>query len=386
MRANPLAGLDDALRPYWRVLAAVGVLAMLLGGLWASEAAGRVERSVEQFGARDAWSERGAFSYQVPVVRDSPMFANGTVLGEGEPGYFASVSPFVNLAFDWGVSQPAQAVQAMASMELAVRSDAPSGRPYWTLHFPLANASGSLAPGQALHVAGVLDIPQAQQRVQDAMAALGTHDDKLAWTIVSEVQFTAAGVANASTFELPIDLQGALYHLPPADALAMPRDHGRPVEVVHEQKLGLAGLWGAPLPLGLLGGGAVGLVLAARARRADARYEALPDGAYVRELEAHRDWVTPVRGPLLPPAGARVIEVEALGDLVDVAAEARTRVLLDEARREFVVLSPSAFFRYARHRIVLDGEPEESPAWAAADALEPRDGDARERVRGRRRP
>src|ERR687887_514513 len=87
-----LQPLLRAARVYRAPLAVASALLLVVSGAWAMQAYAHVDR--EQVSTiSHAWTEDGAFSYSVPVQRASPMFANGTVLGMGEPAYFTSISP-----------------------------------------------------------------------------------------------------------------------------------------------------------------------------------------------------------------------------------------------------------------------------------------------------
>jgi hypothetical protein len=322
---------------------------LLIGGLWLADAATHVERtqSVEQ---QHRWVERGAFAYSVPVERASPVFPNGTVLGMGEPAYFSTVSPRVLLNFTWWLEEPAAVpVDAAGFVKAVVRAEAPDGRAYWTLEEPLAN--GTLAGmGQALVMSGVLDVPALDARLHDTLRELGMGEAKTTWQVVAEVRFAAraswGAVQNESVFRMDMDRSPPLYMLPGPDLASSAYAHAEERVLVQESRAGFVAALRAPLPLAAVGLGGLGLALAARARPRPGD----GDGAYQRDRAKHADWVVAVHGPIPPPAeGERVLDMDNVDDLVAMAVEARTRVLLDEYCRVFWVFTPGAVYRFAGH-------------------------------------
>lgn len=337
-----------ALGRYALVLGTVGVLAVALGVAWAEDAIARVERT-ERAIVADRWVEEGRFTYLVPVVRDSPAFPNGTVLPMGEPGYFATVSPRVNLTFAWRLTEPEDTVvRAAGTLTVVLRSDAPDGRAYWTIERSLASALPTNVTGDGLVLGGTLDVATLAAEAENVTRGLGARPGKTRWDVVARVHFTVetpfGDWGNASSFTLPVQYENPLYTLPDEEGSALERPHGRTVLLVEETRAGPRALLAKPLvPATILGGLALlGLVVDARRRR-------LPDNdGFARDRDRYEEWITPAAGAPIP-AGVPIVEVKALRDLVALAAEAQTRVLLDEESRLFTVMTPGATYLYRAH-------------------------------------
>ncbi|MCA1814401.1 MAG: DUF5305 domain-containing protein [Halobacteriales archaeon] len=390
MLSNPL----DAMQPLLRAarahrapLAAASALLLVLSAVWGMQAYGHVARA-ETTSVAQAWGEEGAFTYTVPVQRASPMFANGTVLGMGEPAYFSSISPSFDVTFVWKVAQPAATdAAALGNLVVQVRSETQDGRALWSLEFPLAN--GSSSAGEPLTMVGHADLPAMTAQVQDGMRALGLGEAKLHWTVLARVASTFHAswgeVRNSSAYTLPVAFDGPMYMLPTADEARSVRDHGLSVVSVRESRAGLAGLLGAPIPLAGLGLGMLGLGFAGAVGRKPRGGGPPPEAAEMeRDLGKFGMWVTEVEGPMEPTGDwGPIVDLGSLGDLVDMAAEARTRVLLDHASRTFYVLTPQACYRFATHPWVhsaaesgTGGEPRNGQGGepAESEAKEPKRG------------
>lgn len=345
--------LRRAARLHRAPLAAASTLLLVVSAVWAMQAVAHVDR-VQATTMDKAWSEQGTFAYTVPVLKDSPMFRNGTVLGMGEPAYFRSVSPVIDASFDWQLAEPATSdAQALGSLAMVVRDEDARGRALWTLEFPVANASSDA--GQALHLAGRLDLPGMEAQVRQGLQALGIADTKLTWQVVARVAFTFHApwgeVRNTSSFVLPLAFDGPMYTLPGADDARSVRLHGEPHVTVRESRAGLAALLASPLLLAGLGAGLAGLGLLGWSSRPP------PSGAPGKaEVSAEREaakfatWITEVEGPLEPGEDwGAIVDLNSLADLVDMAAETRTRVLLDKASRTYYVLTPKVCYRFSTH-------------------------------------
>lgn len=342
-------------------LTVLAVAMLVLGGAWAHAATSQVERQATTH-LEDRWVERAAFTYEVPLERDSVLGRAGARLPMGEPGYFSTVAPNVDLTFTWALQSPA-ASELVAHGEIAidVKSHSPSGRPYWTERIVLAEGQAAGPAGTPLVLRAVLPVEELQQRVNDLAGTVGSKAGTVQWNVVGLVRFSAqtpfGRVTGPSEFVLPLTLDLPLYILPDATGGTFVREHGRPVVTIAEHRAGWTALASVPLAVLAMAGGAIALALCVRSRRGDPLLGSGREGELARELAPHEDWVTTVASAPEPPPQASVIEVESLGDLVAIAAEARTRVLRDGSRDVFWVLAGAGLYRYGRHARV--GPPRE---------------------------
>lgn len=338
----------DVLRASRAALAAAG-LALLLGAAWTGASAytePRAERSIER---ELLWTEEASYVYGVPVTRNSTHIPIGTLLPMGQPAYFRTISDALLLEHRWfaapGVAGIAPAGVAAARMSVHVDAVTPDGRPYWSIEHKLAEGTTrDLAAGIALSARLDLDALVAEYAEVDKQ--LPVSDGHVNWTIRTVVTyaFDLRGRHVEGTVEhvLPFQVQDPRILAPGPEDLAWRTPHTEEQVHVSSAPRGMPGVLSSPRVLGLAGLGLALLLLPSTlAPRGDAA------DAYERERRRYRDWVSTAGG--IPATTGPVVDVHTLEDLVHVASDARTRVLLDPATRVFYALLPSATYRYARH-------------------------------------
>src|SRR5581483_6547531 len=296
------------------------------------------------------WSESAAFAYSVPVTRNSTHWPNGTVLPMGMPGYFRTISDRVLVNFTWAPSgADAERGLADASLTLRVRADSPQGRPFWSFERPLAQ--GLFAAGEPVALHGTVDLDGTAAEVERASREMPVGDGHLNVTVIARVAyaFDRAGQDEAGTseFALPVGLGDPRVTLPDPGDITWERPHATLSTSTTATTLGWAGVLGSLRSLALVAGGVAALAAIAWAVRAGpARGVDAAEGEFRRELERHREYVTLAEGPLdaarLP---APLVDTATLDDLVEAAADARTRVVLDRASRVYYAVLPTMTYR-----------------------------------------
>lgn len=337
------AVLADILRRHRLALAVLGVLA-LVAGAWTAASAYAGTREERRTETSTPWAERASYAYAVPITRNSTHLPIGTVLSMGEPAYFRTVSERILVDFAWEAlaRDDAEGVAA-ATMVVEIRAQTGEGRPYWTIEHTLAQARvASLAEPLALH--GELDLDALVSELQTVSRELPPGEGVVNWTVRTTVVYAVdvAGRAEQDEVEflLPLQVQDPRFVLPGPDALAWERPHAEQRVVSTLTQAGWAGVFGSPPTLVLP---ALGLALLLAAGAASAP----PRDAFERECRRYRDWVS-VAGSVPAPTGT-LVDVSSLADLVHVASDARTRVLLDSGSRVFYALLPGVTYRYAGH-------------------------------------
>lgn len=334
------SGLPELVQRHRALLGAAGALALLLAA-WSVVSAAGETREERHLSTSRLWSERAEYTYSVPVTRNSTHYPEGTILPMGETAYFRTVSDHVRLRFAWSTDAPAD-VEGVAAAEMVVHVQAQTtdGRPYWSIQHTLAEAR-TASPHEGLVLEGVLDLDAVAAEVEVLARELPASDGVLNWsvrtTVVHALDLGGAPQRASSTYALDIRAADPRYVLPGAEALRWEREHTEERVVT----VGTPAGWSAgvtrastygPALLGVLLLGAAG--------------SAPRGGAFERELRRHREWVSPAENL---PAITGAIDVASLEDLVHVAADARTRVLLDASTRTFYALLPGITYRYARH-------------------------------------
>lgn len=337
--------------------ALLGALAVALLVLGAWMAASAYARPVTSHATREvsSWGESSSFQYAVPVTRNSTHWPIGTVLPMGQPAYFRTISDTIQVEHAWLPTLP-EGARGVAAGTMIVRVEAQDrdGRPYWAIEHALDEATtDDIAAGLAL--AGVVDLDALVNEVAVLNKEAPFGDGTLNWsveaTIVYALEGAAGGVRGESVDVLPILAADPRFSLPTAEELAWERPHAEVESISSTAPAGWPGVLRSVRSLALLAAGASLLALLGYAAFAGARNE-----GFEREYRRHREWVS-VAGAIpdaaRDPAG--IVDVSTLEDLVHVAADARTRVLLDARTREFYALLPGVTYRYARHATTPDG-------------------------------
>lgn len=351
MAANLLDRIRD--RPE---LAALACLALLVAGLVLSASAYAAVETEKTFVRHPRWGEASSYEYAVPVTRNATLWPIGATLPMGEPAYYRTVTDHIDVNFTW-TATPTMEGHAHAEMVLRIRAQAPDGRSYWEVQHKLADAATD-EPGAGLSLSGRLLLDDIVAQVERLDEELPRSDGTLNWTVETTVVYAlhhgARTESGESVHALPIRVSDPRFHFPLPQELVWDRTHEDVESVVTERQAGLAGVFGSLRALGLMATGAVGLGVVVFARRSDpGRGHDGPDRAFLREHERFRDWVTRSAAPIdprsLPPT---VVDVPSLEDLVRLAAEARTRVLLDPVSRIYYGVLPGLVYRYGRHSLV----------------------------------
>lgn len=337
------AALAELLRRHRLALAVLGVLA-LVAGAWTAASAYAGTREERRTEATTPWTERASYAYAVPITRNSTHLPIGTVLPMGEPAYFRTVSDRIFVDFAWdAIAAPDAAGVAAATMVVEVRAQTDEARPYWTIEHTLAEGRiASLGEPLALH--GALDLDALVAELQTVSRELPPGEGHVNWSVRTTVVYAldVAGRAEQGEVEfvLPLEVEDPRFVLPGADSLAWERPHTEQRVVSTHSQAGWAGIFATPSALALPASG-FALLLAAGAASAP------PRDAFEREYRRYRDWVS-VAGNVPAPTGS-LIDVSTLADLVHVASDARTRVVLDSGSRVFYALLPGVTYRYAAH-------------------------------------
>lgn len=342
------------LRRYRVALAALGAASLALSLLLATQAYGEeiVQRQTTE---QPRWSEAAAFTYQVPVTRNSTLYPNGTVLPMGEPAYFRTVSPGIPLNFTWRMQDLGRATgNVSAELTLRVQADAGRGRSFWETRHVLDNATSS-APQEGVRLHGYVDLDREVAEVAALLQQMPPEGGRVNWSVEARVGYDVVGThgpdAGTSLFVFPLDVSDPRIKLAPPEALAWTSPHSAFVTTSSHHLAGWDGVLSSLPALGLL---VLGLALggaAAWAEASDPTRGLGPEESRFRdELAAQKDWVTTASAPLDVAHMPRpMIDVASLEDLVQAAADARTRVVLDEPSRVYYALATGATYRYAAH-------------------------------------
>jgi Family of unknown function (DUF5305) len=237
-----------------------------------------------------------------------------------------------------------------------VRAETPQGRAFWSFERPLAQ--GLFPADRPARLNGTVDLDATAAEIARAEAEMPVGDGRLNWTVVARVAYAfdrdGGSEAGTSEFALPVGWAEPRFTLPDPGDLRWDQPHADAVATVTTAQAGWLGIMASLRSLALVAAGAGGLAFVAWARRSDpARGLDPAEAAFRVELERHREYVTVAEGPVdASRMPAPFVDTASLEDLVEAAADARTRVLLDRQARIYYAATPTMTYRFAGRALV----------------------------------
>jgi hypothetical protein len=355
------------LKDYFVVIV-VALLAVALVGAYFSYAP-HVDPGTETEVVEDArWSSSGQYSHQATVLRNTPVFASGTVL-RNRGSYFARVSPILNGTFVYQYdATDGGDLQVNTTTAVVLRSvkqsDGEEQVEYWRLEEPLGSRSAeSVGPGGSVGVSFSMNVSAMNNRLSRIDEQLGgTPGNK---EIVVESRVGVTGTRNGRpvnqqrVYEMRIDAGGNVYSM--SNAGPQTNSGVLTSEVTVEATYGPLRSLGAPI-LSLLAlltclGLAVGWYL-------DAFVVTDGEQTWLAYTESHRefdDWITTGRLPEEMLSAPRS-PVDSLDGLVDIAIDSNRRVIEDRDRGLCGVFVDDVLYTYEIPAVVRSADRSDSLA------------------------
>lgn len=340
-----------ALRSHPFAAAAIGTCLLVTGVLLSYEAYARPETEREVL-VEPVWTERASYEYSVPVTRNATVWPIGTDLGMGRAAYYRSVSQYVHVNFSWVADdvEPGSGL-AQANLTLHIRGQDRQGKVLWETTRPLTEDLVT-DPPLGLRLSASVDLDEMLEDITILTRDLPLGDGAVNATIAANVSYTLRTArgdeTGAHAFALPVTFQDPRFYLPAAQAVTWRDEHETQRVVESVAPAGAAGFARALPAQALILLGVATLAGGVVAWRTDPGRGLAPrDAAWAREHARYKEWVTTGAAPL--EGAASWIDLPSLEELVRVAADGRTRVILDARTRTYYVAHPPLMYRYARH-------------------------------------
>lgn len=292
------------------------------------------------------WEEQSAVSHQATVERENPVFARGQTLDD-RSHYFTRVSPTLEgeYSYRYAASDGGELDVELATA-LQVRAVDEDGNAYWQRTEPLNRSeASSLAPGEAATVPFAFNVSRAALELERIESSLDTTVGDAEVTVLVDAHVT--GVVNGEQVthhhrdEVVVRPDGGVYRVEPGEPLEQTHERTRPVE--SSATYGPLRSYGSVLLVVLALGGLAGC-LWLRHREALAPTEAqLSTLERRRERAEFEDWISRGQVPADVLEGPG-IELDSLGDLVDVAIDTNNRVIEDSETGAFVVVGDENWY------------------------------------------
>jgi len=278
----------------------------------------------------DSQSIETQITHSAEVTSTSAPWEQGTVL-EDHPAYLLNASPTMDVAVETD-APPGTTVVHDARLQLRVVRDGAVG---WEQPRSLAAEEASVENGTATSTAEIdVEALQAQRRaLQQEFAGVGTVQTR----IVADAQYDTGTYEGSLSATAPLSVTGRAYWTGgnPSDG----DQRSRTVAVERTAPVD----WNSVVLLVVLGLLSVGGAAAA------ATYRVESDIDWLRQ-ELHRqrydDWISD--GNLPMGVGSEYVSLDSLKDVVDVAIDTNQRVVYDDRRNVFAVISGEVVYYYSK--------------------------------------
>lgn len=297
-----------------------------------------------------SWSANGSFDHQATVQNDSLAFPLGETV-HNRTLYYTRVTPELEGAHSFTYTGDAEDVDVSTDVTLVTRSvDRTGDRTVvlWSRTESLGSSETSaLSAGEAHTAAFEVNVSQRQALFARVERELGTSIGSREVLVVAEtdVNATLAGEERSLT-------RTDRLHLEPTDRFyrveaAIQEGQGDTVteEVAVPVERDLLPAYGAPLVAVLALVGALSLVYLDREGRLTLAPDVRTELERTRERDRFDEWISAGRATI--DEDDRVIEIESLEGLVDVAIDANERVIYDDIADRHLVIDGDVIYRHA---------------------------------------
>jgi len=294
------------------------------------------------------WTAEDELRHGAVVQRDTRAFDAGAVL-RNRSVYFSSVTPVLNGSYVFHHDGDADPATVRTDLRLVVRAVEVGGGEsvLWRVSERVASErTASLEPGDELAVPFEFNVTAQSELAERVRRELGSSRGEVQIRLVADttVSVTVAGETfdGDRTATLAVTPRGDSYGVTTTTAgqRREPVTERITVPVEPDPVARYGGL--LALVVGLVGAGLVGAL--DRTGRLDVDPETRTAMAFDRERDSFDEWISTGR---VPPVGDdRVVTVDSLTGLVDVAIDSERRVIEDAESGTFVVLDGATRYEF----------------------------------------
>jgi len=293
------------------------------------------------------WTTDSEFHHAAAVQQDARPFDRGEVL-RSRSTYFASVTPVLNGTFKYE-HDGAETARVSTDLSLVVRSVSrtPEGGVFWQERERIASETAeSLPAGETHRVPFAVNVTERIEYGRAVRNELGSVRGRIEVLIVAETESEATlggeTLGDVRTERLEIAPESGTYDV----TVNQTGQRQRPVSEAVTAPVEPDTLRDYGSVLALLAGvvGAVALVWAERDGRLGVPDHIQSAIAVRRERDTFDEWISTGRIPAV--GDDRVVTVDSLADLVDVAIDSDRRVIEDADSDTFVVLDGPTRYEY----------------------------------------
>ena len=329
------------------VLVAVCLVLAAIGGFAAFQSFTGPTTATEQQTVA-SWSAAGNYTHGAVVQRDTRAFEEGAVL-QNRSVYFTSVTPILNGSYVVEHSGDAEPATVETELYLTVSAVEVGERQsvLWEVTEPVASErTDSLEPGERLVVPYEFNVTAQSELAERVRAELGSSRGQVRVTLVAETDISTTvvddDVAHSRRDVLEVSPRPDTYGVAEATDAIERKQVRETVEVPVEPDP--VSRYGSLLVLLVGLSGALVVAGMERTGRLEVNEQTRSAIQMEQERDSFDEWISTGRVPSV--SSDRVVTVDSLEGLVDVAIDSNRRVVEDVESGTFVVLDGATRYEF----------------------------------------
>lgn len=319
---------------------------MIICGLWAYEASRAVYEDKDEIVS--LCTHHGSYTYEVPVTKANPLYANGTTLKMGMPAYYFAVSPTVDMSFTYSLeaNDPSDIKGKLQTIVVATQKEEPNTEKsygtnesetedygkeekiFWQKVFPLKYKEGADTwTGTSVTRNYSLNVSEIHSIVKDIQEQLECSDDATI-EIVNRVSYTGKvngeNVQGTKDFVIPLVISSSYYQMPEELEFSQDTNVTKKISVKNSPPLSIIK---TPLFLFIFNLVFVGIIiLCVKTNKVELDY--IEKLEKERSHEPFKEFIS--KGKLPQGTDSLIkIEISSLQGLVDAAVDMNSRIIYD---------------------------------------------------------
>ncbi len=302
-----------------------------------------------------SYTQLGNYTYSASVTKPNPLYPEGIRLGMGNPAYFFSVSPTVDISFVYSLEAAEFADLHVEAKNMVVASGKEGSgeeqKVFWKKEFLVGEPkSVQLKSGDVLISNFTLDVPQIQAKAKEVKDQLNYSSDPTI-EIVTEVNYegkiNGENVRGEKSFTIPVNINPTYYQMP--EELGFFEETHKNIRV---QKVPSLSTIKFPLFLFLLSTVLLGALIPLKEM-------SKVDPTYIEKLgnenknSLYKEFISKGKLPENIDSLIRV-EISSLQELVDAAADMNARVIYDAESGIYFIIHSGVlyiFFENSKEKI-----------------------------------
>lgn len=300
------------------------------------------------------WTTDSEFTHQATVQRSTTAFEAGTVL-RNRSQYLTGIAPELSATHVYrheGDADPATVSTNVTLVKQSVDTTGNEQTRYWRVAETLEESTRTISAGDAAQTAFRMNVTAQRQQARRIDNELGgtPGERQLFFLVTTRVETTVDGetVRDSRTDRLNVQPRGSTYAVSAETAGEQTEEITAPVSVPLESN-SFRGILGSLLTVVFLGA-AGGLVWADRTDSLVLPEETVTAVRLAATREEFDEWISVGTVPA-PTDDERLVAIDSLEDLVDVAIDSNRRVVEDRDSAQFVVFDDGTRYVFEPNRV-----------------------------------